>query len=109
MTAAADNKGVPARPEPDHSATRAPGLPAVPPQPSEAVLPDAFRRALPRARRRAGRPAAAEGREGDRRPGAGAGKGTKARRAAKPHAEACEYRPAQRAQDPARLGRAPEQ
>ena len=46
MTAAADNKGVPARPEPDHSATRAPGLPAVPPQPSEAVLPDAFRRAL---------------------------------------------------------------
>lgn len=38
MTAAADNKGVPARPEADHSATQAHGL--------TAVLPAAFRRAL---------------------------------------------------------------
>lgn len=42
----AEDKGVPARSETDHSATSAHSLPAVPPQPSQTALPAAFRRAL---------------------------------------------------------------
>lgn len=43
---AAEDRGVPARSETDHSATPAHGLTAVPPQPSQTALPAAFRRAL---------------------------------------------------------------
>jgi len=45
MTASND-KGVPARTEPDHSATSPRGITASGPQPSRTVLPAAFRRAL---------------------------------------------------------------
>lgn len=53
MTAAKDNKGVPARLEADHFATNAPGLTAAPPQPSHHALPAASPAALPAAFRRA--------------------------------------------------------